>query len=301
MASLRERIAHARETLIGAGIPAANAALDADLLARHALGWDRARLVADGRDRAPAGFDAAYDPLVARRATREPIAYIIGHREFWGLDFEVTPDVLIPRPETEFIVEEALAAYRDARPGLIVDIGTGSGCLAIALALEFPNAELIATDVSLAALNVARRNAVRHGVNQRIAFVQTDLMPRSSNINLIVSNPPYVPLPDAPSIAPDVRVYEPRIALYAGADGLEVYRRLLPEVRGYATRAQDTRLIVEVGYDQDAAVTALAVASGWMLERTRQDLQGIARTLIFRCDWSEEDEWPEEHDADDEE
>jgi release factor glutamine methyltransferase len=301
MASLRERIAHARETLIGAGIPAANAALDADLLARHALGWDRARLVADGRDRAPAGFDAAYDPLVARRATREPIAYIIGHREFWGLDFEVTPDVLIPRPETEFIVEEALAAYRDARPGLIVDIGTGSGCLAIALALEFPNAELIATDLSLAALNVARRNAVRHGVNHRIAFVQTDLMPRSSNINLIVSNPPYVPLVDAPSIAPDVRVYEPRIALYAGADGLEVYRRLLPEVRGYATREQDTRLIVEVGYDQDAAVTALAVGSGWMLERTRQDLQGITRTLIFRCDWSGEDDWSEENDADDEE
>ncbi|HEY7058489.1 MAG TPA: peptide chain release factor N(5)-glutamine methyltransferase [Vicinamibacterales bacterium] len=301
MASLRERIARARETLIGAGIPAANAALDADLLARHALGWDRARLVADGRDRAPAGFDAAYDPLVARRATREPIAYIIGHREFWGLDFEVTPDVLIPRPETEFIVEEALAAYRDAQPGLIVDIGTGSGCLAIALALEFPNAELIATDVSLAALNVARRNAVRHGVTPRIAFVQTDLMPRSSKINLIVSNPPYVPLPDAPTLAPDVRAYEPRIALYADADGLGVYRRLLPETHGYATRAENTRLIVEVGYDQDAAVTALAVAAGWTLERARQDLQGITRTLVFRCEWPEEDERSEEGDADDEE
>jgi len=295
MGSLRERINRARETLGAAGIAPEDATLDAELLARHVLGWDRARLLADSREPPPAGFDAAYAPLVARRAAREPIAYITGHREFWSLDFEVTPDVLIPRPETELIVEEAVALYRDGKPGLIIDVGTGSGCLAIALAVEFPDAELIATDVSLAALTVARRNAVRHAVDHRIAFVQTDLMPRSWNIDLIVSNPPYVPLADAPSLSPDVRVYEPRIALYAGADGLEVYRRLLPETRGYATLAEDTRLIVEVGYDQDAAVTALAVASGWTLERARHDLQGITRTLVFRC------EWPEEDDADDEE
>jgi len=283
MPTLREVVARGRETLAAAGIAADEAALDAELLARHVLGWDRARLVANGRDEAPATFEDAYSPLITRRASREPIAYITGHREFWGLDFEVTRDVLIPRPETELIVEEAIALYRDWPPGLIVDVGTGSGCLAIALAVEFPRAELIATDVSAAALTVARRNAIRHGVNNRIAFVHADLTAMAEGVEVTVSNPPYIALSDKPKLQPEVRDHEPGVALFAGADGLDAYRALLPDAIE-KSQCDGGRLIVEVGYDQDAAVTMLAEEAGWTLERTRQDLQGITRTLVFRCE-----------------
>jgi release factor glutamine methyltransferase len=284
MPALHERVADARNALAAAGIDPAEARLDAELLARHVLGWDRARLLAHARDGVPSGFDAPFDAALARRLAREPVAHILGHREFWGLDFEVTPDVLIPRPETELIVEEALAAYSDREAGLIVDVGTGSGCLAIALALEIPRAELIATDVSAAALAVAGRNAVRHHVADRIVFVQTDLLPAASAIDLIVSNPPYVAESDAASLAPEVRDHEPPLALYGGADGLSVFRRLLPEARTMCGSERDGVLIVEVGYDQAAAVTALAATAGWTLVRARQDLQGITRTLVLRCE-----------------
>jgi len=283
MPTVREAVARAREILAAAGIGADEAALDAELLARHVLGWDRARLIANGRDEAPPTFPDAYNLLIARRAAREPIAYITGHCEFWGLDFEVTPDVLIPRPETELIVEEAIALHRKAPPGLIVDVGTGSGCIAIALALEFPKAELIATDPSAPALAVARRNALRYGVNNRIAFVQSDFTAMAEGVNLTVSNPPYVALRDRPSLPPEVRDHEPGVALFAGDDGLDVYRVLLSDVIE-KSRTEGGRLIVEVGYDQHPAVTALAELAGWTLEHARQDLQGITRTLVFRCE-----------------
>ena len=234
MPTLRERIAHARDTLAAAGIPAEEAAFDAGLLARHALGWDRARIVVEGRDRVPPGFDERYDPLVARRAAREPIAYITGHREFWGLDFEVTPDVLIPRSETELIIEEAIAAFAEQPPGRIVDVGTGSGCLVIPLALQFPKSDLVATDISARALEVARRNAVRHGVANRIALLEADLLPPLQSIDLIVSNPPYVAEASAPSLPLEVRGHEPHAALFGGTDGLDTYRRLLPEAAAEA-------------------------------------------------------------------
>jgi len=178
------------------------------------------------------------------------------------------------------IVEEAIASYGDRTPELIVDIGTGSGCLAVALALRYPDARLIATDVSPDALAVARRNAARHGVEHRITFAEADLMPTLTGVDLIVSNPPYVALGEAPQLAPEVRDHEPSTALFAGADGLELFRRLLPATRTAVT--SQGRLIVEVGYDQHAAVAALAASAGWMLDRARHDLQGITRTLVFR-------------------
>jgi release factor glutamine methyltransferase len=281
MPTLRQRIALARDTLAAAGISAEEAAFDAELLARHALGWDRARIVVEGRDPVPPGFDERYDPLVARRAAREPIAYITGHREFWGLDFEVTPDVLIPRPETELIIEEAIAAFAEQPPGRIVDVGTGSGCLVIPLALQFPESDVVATDISARALEVARRNAARHGVANRIALLEEDLLPPLQSIDLIVSNPPYVAEASAPSLPLEVRGHEPRAALFGGTDGLDTYRRLLPAARQGLSR--DGRAIVEVGYDQADAVTALATASGLRLLRARQDLQGITRTLVFEA------------------
>jgi release factor glutamine methyltransferase len=285
MATLHDRIAGARAALVAAGIEPAEAILDAELFARHVLGVDRAGLLIALREQTTSSFDDAFGALVTRRARREPVAHITGHREFWGLDFEVTPDVLTPRPETELIVEEAIAEFPDRYPMVISDVGTGSGCLIIALALEFPGSEVVATDLSSRALEVARRNAVRHGVGNRVVLLETDLLPPLQRIDLVVSNPPYVPEAAAWSLPPEVREYEPHVALFGGPDGLDVYRRLLPEIQEMLAR--DGRAIFEVGYDQADAVTALAAGAGLRLVRARQDLQGITRTLVF-----EREVWP---------
>src|SRR6185436_18508163 len=169
------------------------------------LRWDRAAVLARGRDPVPPDFDERYAPLVAVRAAREPVAYSLGHREFWGLEFEVNTDVLIPRPETEILVEEAITWARGhANCRRVIDVCTGSGCIAIALALEVLEAEIIATDSSAAALAVARRNALRHGVDSRITFTQTDLLEDvEETAEVIVSNPPYVPHSDAEGLQPE--------------------------------------------------------------------------------------------------
>src|SRR5215204_668643 len=161
--TIHDLVQGARDRLVSAGISANLAALDAELLAREVLGWDRARFLIDRNEKATSVFLLKYEPLVARRERREPVSYILGTREFWRLDFEVGPDVLIPRQETEFIIEEALALLDKASAPLIVDVGTGSGCIGISLAREFPAARVIATDLSTHALEVAKRNAARHG------------------------------------------------------------------------------------------------------------------------------------------
>lgn len=279
--TIADHLAAARRTLEAAGVLRSEASLDADLLARHVLGWDRAALVARRRETAPPEFEAAFASLVARRTAREPVAYILGEREFWGLPFEVTRDVLIPRPETELIVEEALVAFGGERPpATVIDVCTGSGCLAVVLAREFGGADVIATDISDAALDVARRNARRHQVLARIAFHAGDLLDGvATRADLIVSNPPYVARRDAPALAPEVRDHEPHVALFAGDDGLAVYRRLLPEARQRLTR--HGRLVIEIGQHQADAVTGIADAAQLRLDHTRQDLQGITRTMVF--------------------
>jgi release factor glutamine methyltransferase len=278
-ASVHERIAAAREALVRAGLAPTDAAVDASVLARHALGWDRATLVVRGRETPPPSFDSSFDEYVARRAAREPVALIMGMREFWGLDFEVTSDVLVPRPETEFIVEEALAAF-DYGPETVIDIGTGTGCLAVALAREFSEARVIATDVSGAALEVARRNAARHGVDGRISFVRTNFLAGiHARADLIVSNPPYVPESAAPALAPEVVDHEPHIALFGGVDGLAPIRIILASAAH--SLAAGGKLIVEFGLGQEPQVTELAEASGWQILRVREDLQGIARTIVL--------------------
>ena len=280
MSTLAEAVAVARERLIAAGIPSDEAPGDAEVLARHVLGWDLTRYVLSRGEPPPASFSSRYDALVARRLTREPVSQIVGVREFWGLEFEVTRDVLTPRPETELIVDEVLAAYPDRTAHLsIVDVGTGSGCLAITLAVEYPNAEIIATDISEAALAVACRNAQRHAVDRRIALVCTDLLPSMQPVDLIVSNPPYIPEGAAASLSPEVREYEPHVALFAGEDGVEVYRRLFEEAVGQLT--PDGRLIVELGYDQRLRVAALASRHRWRVLNVRADLQGIARVMML--------------------
>jgi release factor glutamine methyltransferase len=274
-------VAHARATLLAGGVPPDEAAGDAEFLARHALGCDLTQY-ALARSQVPSPeFPRRFAALIARRVQREPVSQIVGYREFWGLEFEVTRDVLTPRPETELVVEAALEAFPRDAPLLIIDVGTGSGCLAVALAREFSGARVIATDVSEAALDVARRNAARHAVADRIDFRRTDLLEGvTERADLIVSNPPYVASRDAASLPPEVREFEPHIALFAGDDGLYVYRRLLPHVE--SRLRPGGCLIVEIGRDQSGPVSALAAPRGWHVERARTDLQGITRTMVFR-------------------
>lgn len=283
MASVHERLVQAREVLTRAGINAEEAALDAEVLARHALGWDRAALVARWRDAAPETFDARLQPLIARRASREPVAYITGHREFWGLDFEVTPDVLIPRPETELIVEEAVRYANEVGPPRdIIDVGTGSGCIAIALAHEFPSARVTATDISTAALTVARQNTRRLGVADRVRIVHADLLDNvTASADLIVSNPPYVPAGDAPALQPEVGQHEPATALFGGpGDGLDLVRRLLVSAAPHI--AAEGRLMIEFGFGQEAPLGEATCHAGWQVVRMCNDLQGIPRVVVLR-------------------
>jgi release factor glutamine methyltransferase len=250
------------------------------------LGWDRARFLTDRHHEAPTGFQDDYDRLVARRALREPTSYIAGVREFWGLDFEVTGDVLIPRPETEFLVEEALACIRalpsGGDPPLVVDVGTGSGCVAVVLAHEVPRIRLVATDISIAALKVARRNAARHGLASRIRFVCADLLTGLDIVpHVMTCNPPYVPQVSAPGLSPEVREFEPHVALFGGADGLEKQRSLLEQA---ATRLEpSSTLIVEFGDGQeDAVFRAVAEWPCFEVIKVRNDLQDIPRTMVIR-------------------
>ena len=278
-ASVQDRIAAARDTLVRAGLPPSDAALDAAVLARHALGWDRATLLARGREAPPPSFDNRFDAFVARRAAREPVALIMGTREFWALDFEVTPDVLVPRPESEFIIEEALAAFSDP-PKRAIDVGTGSGCLAVALCREFRSCHAIATDISPKALAVARRNAVRHDVADRISFVLTSFLAGlATQVDLIVANPPYVAESDAATLAAEVVEHEPHVALFSGDDGLSAIREILATAAPLLT--PNGRLIVEFGFGQEAALAKLATGGDWRVLRVRKDLQGIPRTMVL--------------------
>jgi release factor glutamine methyltransferase len=282
MLTIQDFVRGARDRFINAGVSANLAALDAEVLARQVLGWDRARFLADREQKASSVFLLRYEPLVARRERREPVPYILGTREFWGLDFEVGPDVLIPRPETELIVEETLALVgKDSRP-LIVDLGTGSGCLAIALAREVPGARVIATDLSAHALNVARRNAARHEVFDRVTFLETSFLEGIEEpVDVIVSNPPYVPLVCEPALTPEIRDYEPRLAVFGGEDGSEGLRSVLEAAA--AKLVPGGWLVMEFGYGQDTLVSSLVDATaGIELVRIRHDLQDIPRTVICR-------------------
>jgi release factor glutamine methyltransferase len=280
-ATIHDRVAAARERLRGAGISPDEADLDARLLAEHLLGWDTARFFASAAETEPSAFAEKYEALVDRRVHREPVAYIVGHHEFWGLDFEVMPGVLIPRPETELIVETALELIAPER-FRIADVCTGSGCLAVAVAHENPNVEVTATDTSDQAIQIARRNALRHGVARRITFVRTDLFEGvEGEFDLIVSNPPYVPERERSSLQPEVRDHEPAQALFAGADGLDVIKRLIAE--SPRRLKPGGSLVFEIGLGQDSAVTQLISATpGIRMIDLRRDLQGIPRTVVAR-------------------
>jgi len=293
--TLQYRIQDARRRFERAGISPDEAAIDADVLARHALGgWERGRLLAELQARCPEGFDPAFDTLVVRRERREPTACIIGHREFWNLEIEIVPGVLIPRPETETLVEQALARVVEpsGAPGqgpeqaphrlAIADVGTGSGCLAIALARWLPAATITAIDASERALALTGRNAARHDVAGRVLLVKGDLLEGVEGpFDAVVSNPPYVPTGDLPSLQPEIRDYEPMAALDGGPDGLDIVRRLVPQA---AERLKPGGwLLFEFGFGQADGVRAIVAAEPRLAEPDLYaDLAGIPRVAVAR-------------------
>lgn len=249
--------------------------LDAEVLLAHVLGKDRVYLYTHYDQPLTQTERSAYRDFIHRRAAHEPVAYITGHKEFFGRDFEVSSAVLIPRPETEHVVE-AVQRWPHA-PRRILDVGTGSGCLAVTLACEFSHAQVVATDLSVAALQVARLNAAAHGVADRIAFHAGDLYePVAHEIfDVIVSNPPYVEM-DA-ELASDVRDYEPANALFAGVDGLDVIRRLIDGLPQQLARPG--LFACEVGHDQAGAARRLLTGLG--KTDVVCDLQGHERVITL--------------------
>jgi release factor glutamine methyltransferase len=259
---------------------------DAELLLQHALYVNKAWLLAHGDDCLAAQSVARYCELITRRRAGEPIQYITGEAEFLGLPLRVAPGVLIPRPETEHLVEKALEFAAQFVSPRIVDIGTGSGAIAIALAHALPRAEILATDISEVALAMAASNAERNRLAERIRFVRADLLaPVGADIvanerglsgfDIVVSNPPYVPEADRASLAVEVRDHEPALALFAGEDGLAVYRRLILDAFG--ALATDGWLALEIGFGQADSIADLLAAAGFRNAAFTPDLQGIPR------------------------
>jgi len=285
--------------------------LAAELLLVHGLCRDRTWLYAHPEEELAEDDAARYFALIARRARGEPTQYITGKQEFWGLEFEVTPDVLIPRPETEHVIEVALdrLAVRELRAGRqqkndgsalqIADIGTGSGCIAVALAKELPQVAVVATDVSSAALAVARRNAARHAVADRICFLECNLLDdlsasvasaadasfhqspvtshQSPSFDLIASNPPYIGRREAPSLMREVRDHEPEVALYGGEEGYEFYASLIAQSSAHLKPGGI--LVLELGHNSLPAVQPLLDAANWRNIGITNDLAGIPRVL----------------------
>lgn len=279
--TVREAVDAAVAALERAGHARDRARVDVGVLARHVLGWDRATLLVRDREPMPAEAEARLQSLVARRTVREPVAYLTGTREFYGRPFHVSSAVLIPRPETELLVDAVLQRTAADAPLSMVDVCTGSGILAITLATERPHARIHATDISEEALAVARQNATAFGVAHRVRFHRADLFgDLTGPYDVIVANPPYVATRDAAGLSPDVGRYEPAVALFGGDDGLAMMPRLLSD--SSARLAAGGLLVMEFGLGQEYDVTRCAAEAGLDVEEVLHDLQGIARALVCR-------------------
>ena len=277
--TLRQALTAARDRLVDAGVAPDEAAIDVELFARTILGWDRARMITASMQGAPAALEPTFSAWVARRATREPSAYIIGVREFYNLELEVTPAVLIPRPETEMIVEAALPLLARTLDARVADVGTGCGNIAVTLAHEARRSTVVATDVSGEALAVAKRNAARHGVVDRIEFVETPYLDGVEGpFDLIAANPPYVRETDRGGLSPSV-LHEPAVALFGGANGMRDIEGVLEATA--AKLRQGGWLIMEFGFGQEDDVRArVAVHDDLRFDRVLADLQGLPRTAV---------------------
>jgi release factor glutamine methyltransferase len=260
----------------------ATAIRDAELLLLHILQIPRVTLIAHPDEELSANQRAAYEDSIARRLHHEPIQYITGQQEFYGLAMKVTPAVLIPRPETEHLVEAVLKLLPANEPLKLADIGTGSGAIAIALAAHLPQAAITALDISAEALAIATANALEHKVADRIRFLQSDLLsalnPEAETFDAIVSNPPYVAEADRETLHPQVRDHEPATALFAGKTGLDIYRRLIPQA--HAALKPNGLLALEIGHDQQDAVASLLQT--WWNVCFIKDLQQIPRVALAK-------------------
>jgi release factor glutamine methyltransferase len=279
--SIAEALKQASRSLDGAGVPEARR--EAGSLLSFVLGKDRTFLISHAEDLVD---DDSVDRLrgfVERRAAGEPLQYITGVQHFYGREFRVTPDVLIPRPETELLVEAALEVTK-TNGAFICDVGTGSGCIAVTLLCELAGVRVVAVDKSAAALEIAKINAEKQSVADRAVFVVSDCFDALDAVeyqfDLIVSNPPYVSESALEGLQREVRDHEPRVALSPGADGLSVIRRLLTDAPGYLT--PNGHLLMEIGFDQGEAVRDLIDESVWSLLDIRPDLQSIPRIVVLK-------------------
>jgi len=281
MYSIKESVSQAASMLQKAGVPEHRR--EAASLLAHKLSKDRTFLFTHGDERLSDEAFAQYIAMVQRRAAGEPLQYITGVQDFYGRQFHVSPDVLIPRPETELLVEAALRFIGPIQSPLVCDVGTGSGCIAISILCEMPEAHAIAIDISPGAINMARQNAETLGVKERIEFIQSDgfngLESPLESFDLIVSNPPYVSADMVSGLQREVRDHEPLVALSPGGDGLGVIRRILKDGLGFLKSGG--YLLLEIGFDQGEKVTQL-IENPWHLLEILPDLQGIPRIVILR-------------------
>lgn len=284
--TLAEVINDAALKLATSGV--ANARLDAEVLLSHIVKKDRAWLFTHIHDELDTESRRVFEAAIQRRAQREPLQYIIGKQEFWGLDLAVTPDVLIPRPETELVVESALKIItRRDQQVTIVDLCTGSGCISVSLAKELPSARIFAADLSDKALAIARENALRHGVSERIRFLEGNLFQPLKEldirgaVDIIVSNPPYVQSGDHASLQPEVRDFEPELALIAGPRGTEIHQKIINEAPEYLK--QHGALIMELGLGQAELLARMAQKTGaYGVPEVLKDLAGIERVIVAK-------------------
>lgn len=284
--TIRSLLTEAESVLVGGPHPE-RARRDAENLLLHAMREElhdvnRAWLIVHEHETLPAHANAEFRAWVARRRSGEPIQYITGEAEFYGLRFKVDREVLIPRPETEHLVEKVIELARGFERQRIADVGTGSGAIAVALASHLPAAQIHATEKSASSLKVARANAARIGVAERVRFHEGDLLaPVAGKLfDLIVSNPPYVADGDRDSLSIEVRDYEPAKALFAGPDGLGIYRRLIPAA--FDALFHERYLALEIGFGQEIAVHDLLGGAGFTGIEFTRDLQGIPRVAIAR-------------------
>jgi release factor glutamine methyltransferase len=279
--SIADAILQATQVLANSGVPEARR--EAGSLLTHVMNKDRTFLISHSEDVLSDREFSDFRDGIERRAKGEPLQYIIGSQDFFGLEFKVTPDVLIPRPETELLVESALELVGNANP-LICDVGTGSGCIAVALLHEANGAHAVALDISEAAIRVAKDNALRNSVADRISFMVSDcfqaFVARVKPFDLIVSNPPYVSDEAIQGLQREVRNYEPHLALTPGGDGLSIIRRLLNEAPDFLK--PKGHLLIEIGFDQAQTVQGLIDSSRLKLLDIHPDLQGIPRIAALQ-------------------
>jgi release factor glutamine methyltransferase len=285
MSTIAQTIAATAARLSSHGVQ--NARLDAEVLLCHVLTRDRAWLLAHMQDRLDDQAARHLERIVDRRAVREPLQYITGRQEFWGLEFVVTPDVLIPRPETELVVEAAIRALRNLPSPLLVDLCTGSGCIAVSIAKELKSSRIFAVDQSEEALAVARKNSAAHDVSGRIRFLAGNLfqpiqeLDIQGKVDVITANPPYIPSRDLPSLQPEVRDFEPEMALIAGTEGTEIHERIIKEAPLFLKKGGS--LIMEMGVGQAERLIAVAETSGvFTTPEIQKDLAGIDRIIILQ-------------------